>query len=229
MVLRDVAAPCPQDASSRAYVWLRERIVSCRLLPGSRLSENEVAAMLGTSRTPVHEAVTRLQGEQLVEVRPRSGTFVARIAPPMLEEALLVRVALEQMVAEKAAERATPVAIAALRAALARQADCAQRRDRDGARQAADAFHAALAEAAGLPGAWRLAHQAKAHTDRYRTLADEKGAHGAAALVEHGDLVRAIEARNPARAVQAMRIHLRHIAPVLEIARALRPEYFRSG
>ena len=222
-------ADATPDAASRAYAWLRERIVACRLLPGSRLSENEVAAVLAMSRTPVHDAVTRLQEEQLVEVRPRSGTFVARIAPPVLEEALLVRAALEQMVAEKAAERATPASVAALRAALARQADCAQRHDRDGARHAADAFHAALAAAAGLPGAWRLARQAKAHTDRYRMLVDEKGVHGGAAIVEHGELVRAIEARNPARAVQAMRIHLRHVAPVLEIARALRPEYFKGG
>ena len=193
------------DAASRAYAWLHERIVGCRMLPGSRMSEHEVAAQLGMSRTPVHDAVARLQDERLVEVRPRAGTFVARIEPALLDEAMLVRAALEQMVAEKAAERATPAAIAALHDALLRQAECAQRQDRDGQRHAGDAFHAALGAAAGLPGAWLLARQAKAHTDRYRRLVDEKGVRGGAPLAEHADLVRAIEARNPLRAAIRIR------------------------
>lgn len=217
------------DASTRAYAWLLDRIVACRMLPGSRLSELAVASELGMSRTPVHDAVARLQGEGLADVRPRAGTFVARIDPAVLEESVLVRAALEPMVAEKAAERATPAAVAALRAALARQAECAQRQDRDGLRHAGDAFHAALAGAAGLPGAWRLARQAKAHIDRYRMLVDEKGARSGAALAEHADLVRAIEARNPLRAAQAMRVHLRHVGPELGIALVLRPEYFKAG
>lgn len=215
------------DAAARAYHWLHQRIVGCVLLPGSRLSEHEVAAQLGISRTPVHDAVARLEGERLAEVKPRAGTFVARIDPAVLEEALLVRAALEQMMAERAAERATPEAIRAMRVALERQAACGQGGDRDALRHAGDAFHAALAAAAGVPGAWRMAREAKAHTDRYRMLVDEKGARTGAALIEHGDLVRAIEARHPLRAAQAMRTHLRHVAPELGVALALRPEYVR--
>ncbi|HEU4851031.1 MAG TPA: GntR family transcriptional regulator [Telluria sp.] len=213
------------DAAGRAYAVLRERIVSAEIKPGSRLSEQDLAAELFLSRTPVHDAVRRLASEQLVEVRPRAGTFVARLVPDALEEALLVRGALELMVVEKAAERANSQSIAALREVLVRQA--ASARDGDAAlfRRLGDEFHARLAEAAGMPGVWELVRQPKTHLDRYRALVNPGAARMTAALGEHGDIVRAVESRHPGRAAQAMRTHLRHVVPGLSVALALRPEY----
>lgn len=213
------------DAAGRAYQLLRERIVSAELKPGSRVAEHQLAEELGMSRTPVHEAVLRLAGEGLVEVRPRAGTLVTRISADALEEALLVRGALELMVAEKAAERGSLDAFAALRAVLARQADCARTGDAAQFRHLGDAFHAGLAAAAGMPGVWSLARQPKTHLDRYRTLVGPAPARMTAALVEHGDILRAVETRQPGRAAQAMRTHLRHVVPGLNVALALKPEY----
>lgn len=212
------------DAAGRAYLLLRERIISASLLPGSRVCEHGLAAELEVSRTPVHEAVRRLAGEQLIEVRPRAGTFVTRISAAALEEALLVRGALELMVVEKAAERANVDALARLRAVLARQADSARVGDGARFRLVGDEFHAGLAAAAGMPGVWQLVRQPKMHLDRYRTLVSP-AARMTAALVEHGDILRAIEARQPGRAAQAMRTHLRHVVPGLNVALALKPEY----
>lgn len=213
------------DAAGRAYHWLRERIVSARFKPGSRLSEQDIAAEMGVSRTPVHQAVCKLADEQLVDIRPRAGTYVARVVPESLEEALLIRGALELMVAEKAAERASTEAIARLRAVLARQVEAANASDVTRFRECGDAFHAALAEAAGLPGVWPLVRQPKTHLDRYRALVAPYPSRMTAALVEHGDILRAIESRKPGRAAQAMRTHLRHVVPGLAVALALKPEY----
>ena len=214
----------PADAASRAYLVLRERIVSAELRPGSRLSEHAIAEELEMSRTPVHEAVRRLSGEGLIEVRPRAGTYVTRISANELEEAVLVRGALELMVVEKAAERASLEVIAALRSLLARQAACARDGDAAQFRLLGDQFHAGLASAAGMPGVWALVRQPKTHMDRSRTLVNP-GARMTAALLEHGDILRAIEARHPGRAAQAMRTHLRHVVPGLNVALALKPEY----
>lgn len=213
------------DAAGRAYQWLRERIVSTRLVPGSRLSEQDVATCLGVSRTPVHQAVCRLADERLIDIRPRAGTYVARVVPDALEEALLVRGALELMVAEKAAERASSEAIASLRAVLARQVEAANASDAERFRELGDAFHAELAQAAGLPGVWALVRLPKTHLDRYRALVAPHSSRMTAALVEHGDILRAIESRKPGRAAQAMRTHLRHVVPGLSVALALKPEY----
>lgn len=215
----------PIDAAARAYAHLRERIVSADLKPGSRLSELDIAAGLRVSRTPVHEAVGRLAGEGLIEVRPRAGTFVARLVPEALEEAVLVRGALELMVVEKAAERASANSIAALRRVLARQADCARDGDVAMFRRLGDEFHAGLADAAGMPGVWALVRQPKTHLDRYRALVNPGTGRMTASLTEHGDILRAVEARHPGRAAQAMRTHLRHVVPGLSVALALRPEY----
>lgn len=220
--------PETEDAAGRAYHWLRERIVSAQLTPGSRLSEQDVAAEIGVSRTPVHQAVCKLADEQLIVIRPRAGTYVARVAPDALEEALLVRGALELMVAERAAERASTEAIANLRAVLARQVEAANASDPARFRALGDAFHAALAEAAGLPGVWALVRQPKTHLDRYRALVAPHPSRMTAALVEHGDILRAIESRKPGRAAQAMRTHLRHVVPGLAVALALKPEYVEA-
>ena len=99
------------SASRRVYLCLRQRIVEMSMLPGERVVERDIAEEFGTSRTPVHEAVQRLADEGLIEVIPRSGTFVARIPLDQLEEANLVRHALETGVIEKAAERAGRVAV----------------------------------------------------------------------------------------------------------------------
>lgn len=213
------------DAAGRAYRWLRERIVSAQLTPGSRVSEQDIAAELGVSRTPVHHAVCKLADERLTDIRPRAGTYVARVVPDALEEALLVRGALELMVAEKAAERASAAAIAGLRAVLARQVEAANASDMERFRELGDAFHDALAQAAGLPGVWSLVRTPKAHLDRYRALVAPDPSRMTAALVEHGDILRAIESRKPGRAAQAMRTHLRHVVPGLSVALALKPEY----
>ena len=79
------------SAARRVYGLLRQRIVEMSMLPGTRIVEKELAEELGTSRTPVHEAVQRLAEEGLIEVLPRVGTFVARIPLDSLEEAMLVR------------------------------------------------------------------------------------------------------------------------------------------
>ena len=90
-------------ASRRVYLSLRERIVEMELLPGTRIVEKDLAEEFGTSRTPVHEAVQRLAEEGLIDVQARVGTFVSRIPLNTLEEAMLVRGALEVAIIEKAA------------------------------------------------------------------------------------------------------------------------------
>jgi len=68
------------SARVQAYAALRAAIISGELQPGRQLSENELAARLGVSRTPIREALVRLRDERLVEIVPQLGTFVTRIS-----------------------------------------------------------------------------------------------------------------------------------------------------
>jgi DNA-binding GntR family transcriptional regulator len=89
-------------------------------------------------------------------------------------------------------------------------------------------FHAALTELSGYPGVWPIILQAKTQMDRYRQLTLPLEGRMSGVLEEHRAVVAAIEAGDPGAAVAAMREHLDHVMPVLEITRKLRPEFFTS-
>ena len=94
--------------AERAYVDLRDRIVTLRLPPGTVLREDELMKDLGIGRTPLREAVKRLALENLVEVQPRRGTFVTAIEAADIQGITEVRAELEGYAAELAALRLDP-------------------------------------------------------------------------------------------------------------------------
>ena len=105
-----------QRTSDSVYSALRTAILSRKFAPGQRLNVHELAAELGVSLTPVKDALTRLEAEALIQIRPRSGTFVTAISPDDVAEAFEIRCALECLAAEKALARATAEDVEQLRA-----------------------------------------------------------------------------------------------------------------
>ncbi|HEY2204466.1 MAG TPA: GntR family transcriptional regulator [Pseudonocardia sp.] len=95
----------PPLLSERAYTALRDRIVTLDLRPGSPINEERLSAELGVGRTPLRDAIKRLEAENLVLIYPRQGTFVAEVN--ISDHALIadVRRQLEGHAAGRAAER----------------------------------------------------------------------------------------------------------------------------
>ena len=93
--------------ADRAYVELRDRIVSLRIAPGAPIDEDALGAELAMGRTPVREALKRLALENLVTVFPRRGTFASEINITDLAHISDVRAQLEGHAAYRAAERIT--------------------------------------------------------------------------------------------------------------------------
>lgn len=91
--------------ADRAYVALRDRIVTLGLAPGSALREDALMRDLDLGRTPLREAVKRLALEGLVEVRPRSGTYVTDVQATDIVHIAEVRAELEAQAARLAAKR----------------------------------------------------------------------------------------------------------------------------
>jgi DNA-binding GntR family transcriptional regulator len=102
----DTAVQAPSLAD-RAYLEIRELIVSLKLPPGDLIDERRLVESLGIGRTPVREALRRLAQEQLVEVFPRRGMFVTGVDVRDLARISEVRAVLEPAAARLAAERAT--------------------------------------------------------------------------------------------------------------------------
>ena len=127
-------------ARDQVYAALREAIVSAELEPGRKLSENELAELLGVSRTPVREALARLRDDRLVAIVPQLGTFVTLISDEAIADAAFVREALECSAIRLATERATPAQLEELQANLAAQ----ERAEQEGDVDAFDALDASL-------------------------------------------------------------------------------------
>lgn len=94
-------------ATDEVYEALRDAILTRGFKPGERLQVEEIAQKLGVSLTPVRHSVQRLCTEGLIEIRPRSGTFVATLTVEDIQSTFEVRCALECLAAELAVPRLT--------------------------------------------------------------------------------------------------------------------------
>ncbi|HEV3184415.1 MAG TPA: GntR family transcriptional regulator [Xanthobacteraceae bacterium] len=224
-----IGRPRAHNAAHRVYRDLRDDIVSMRRQPGQPIVEKEIALKRGVSRTPVREALLRLADEALVDIFPQSGTFVARIPASALPEAILMRTALEQTTARLAAERADAGQLARLNGLIDRQRRVAARGDRDRFHAADEAFHAAIAAAAGHPGIWRFIEQVKIQVDRYRRLTLPVPGRMGRVLDEHKQVLAAIAAHDPDGAAAAMAAHLEALRASIGDVRDLNPDYFVDG
>src|ERR1700720_1272442 len=103
------------NISDEVYALLRDRILNHIYPAGFRFDLNALENQLGISRTPIKVALHRLEGQGLIEIRPRRGTFVANVTTRDIAEAFDVRRVLEIYAAEVAAHMATPAEIEQLR------------------------------------------------------------------------------------------------------------------
>src|SRR5262245_43502027 len=106
------------DLNEQAYEWLRERIVTRQFGPGERLGLQGLADELGVSRSPVHQALTRLVSDGLVTVS-RRGYAVRPITTQLVADSLDARLALEIFSARSASAEVEPARLARLRELLA--------------------------------------------------------------------------------------------------------------
>jgi len=211
------------------YADLRAQILSLERRPGEPIHEAQLAAVYGVSRTPVREAVLKLADEGLIEIFPQSGTFVARIPLAGLPEAVVIRKALEETSARFAAQRANRSQVFAIGEILERQREAELSGNRDLFHSADEAFHAAIADAGGYPGIWKLVQQVKVHVDRYRRLTLPQEGRMARVISEHSGILTMIEAADGSGAADAMAVHLNGLIADIPDIRRLNPDYFAEA
>ncbi|MBC8333309.1 MAG: GntR family transcriptional regulator [Anaerolineae bacterium] len=136
----------PTDAE-RAYTQIKKQIVTTAMSPGSVISEAQLIDELNLGRTPIREAIKRLQAENLVTVTPRRGMFVADITVTDLTQIFEVRVVIESLAAQLATKRITPDQLAKLRQ-LAQEYQLASLEDKNELIQLDEAFHSLIGQAA---------------------------------------------------------------------------------
>lgn len=195
---------------------LRDDIVRGALPPGTPVIEADVSERLQVSRTPVREALIKLTEEGLVRVYPQRGSFVAPIQRDAVREAQFVREHLECAVIAEAAGQVTPAWLLRLRDNIEQQRRAAQLGDADALFTLDEAFHALIADSAGMAGIWRTILQAKTQLDRVRRQSVLDHGDMERMLVEHQAVLAALETRDAEKASTAMRDHLRAIFVIVE-------------
>jgi DNA-binding GntR family transcriptional regulator len=191
-----------------AHEQIRRRILDNVWPPGHRMLEQEVALALGMSRTPVREALARLQNDGLVEVIPRHGMRVLPVSPTDMREIYEILTALECMAAEiLARRRPDAAALAPLLQATTDMDTALQADDLDAWAAADERFHAGLIELAGnrqlaatVWTYWDRAHRARLFSLKLRPKPMNS-------TREHHDLVERLLAGDAAGAAAVNRSH----------------------
>ena len=171
---------------------------------------------------PVSEALARLAVEGLVEVLPQRGTRVTRIHLRVIREFMLIRQALEELVAATAALHLSPSGLDVLRSNLKAQEQAVARMDPSGFHNLDLDFHNTLVEALELPRIAAIIEVSRANIDRARRLLASPRRH-MSTLIEHREVLHALEARDAEAARRAMKTHLEAVMEELECVSSQNP------
>lgn len=214
--------------SGRDYALrnIKENIVSLELAPGSQVSENELAAEMGLSRTPVREALIELSKVGILETQPQRRSTVSLIDYDLVEESRFMRYQLECAVAELVCEMAEPVDIERLNANIRLQSFYLDGTYPNELMALDNQFHGMLFEIAKKSRVFQLIQNLSIHFDRVRGLAlsAEKDLK---VVQDHRELVEFIRKGEGAAARALMEVHLnRYRIDAAEI-RGLYPQYFK--
>jgi GntR family transcriptional regulator, rspAB operon transcriptional repressor len=221
----DASRARPATARDTVLDTIRRRIIRLELPPGAALSEQDLAAQLGVSRTPVRESLILLREEGLVRVYPQYGSFVTRIDPERIARAQFVREAIECAALAEAVD-AGPHRLDALRDNLAAQGDAVAHDDRDRFFELDEAFHRLLLDLSGHGAAWPIVTGSKAHLDRVRRVTLDDVTPPAVLRDQHAAIVHALETGGRDAALTALRSHLRIVFDDIGRVRERHPELF---
>ncbi len=188
----------------RAYAAIRDAIVDGTLAPEERLKDQDLCAWLGLSRTPVREALARLEADGLVETAPQRFTRVAPLGRRAARDAFPVVAAVHALAAELAVPHLNEVQLTAMRDANSRFAEALKAGEVDAALAEDDAFHGVFVEASAnqevkrvldrlMPGVRRLERL------RFGSLA------GRASVKEHKAIVDAAAAKDVKKTAERVR------------------------
>lgn len=214
--------------SGRDYALrnIKENIISLELEPGSQVSENELAAEMGLSRTPVREALIELSKVGILETQPQRRSTVSLIDYDLVEESRFMRYQLECAVAELVCGMAGPVDIERLHANIRLQSFYLDGTYTNELMALDNQFHGMLFEIAKKSRVFQLIQNLSIHFDRVRGLAlsSEKDLK---VVQDHQELVEFIRQGDGAAARELMGVHLnRYRIDAAEI-RGIYPQYFK--
>ena len=205
---------------------IKENIINLDLAPGSQVSENELAAEMGLSRTPVREALIELSKVKIIEIHPQKRSTVPLIDYELVEESRFMRSLLECAVVELDCEMAAPVDLERLNANIRLQNFYLDNYYTNELMGLDNQFHGILFEIAKKTQVFALMQNISIHFDRVRSMALST-VKNTKIVQDHEGIVQAIAQKDPKAARRLMEVHLSRYKIDAADIRAAYPQYFK--
>jgi DNA-binding GntR family transcriptional regulator len=187
---------------------LRTFIVEGALAPGMKLNERELCERLGISRTPLREALKVLAAEGLVEISPNRGATVSQMSEAEIREMFELLSGLEAFSGELACERITPAELAEIKVLHYEMLACRAQNDLSGYYVRNQAIHDRINEAARNTALRQVYVTMNRRLQALRFRSNFQTTKWDSAILEHEEMIRALEARDGKRMAAILRAHL---------------------
>jgi DNA-binding GntR family transcriptional regulator len=208
--------------ADRAYSELRTHLIEGKLPPGTRLIEQTLTSVLGISRTPLREALWRLEQDGLVERRDGGGLYVTELTQDEFDELMGMRAVVEGFCARLAAERLTDAELAEIAAAHEDANLAHERNDLERLAEAGTHFHDAINAASRSPRCIAMVNELRQWAVRYRPQGLVDNANRRWSSDQHAEILAALRARDGERAEHLVRLHLDEVGT--RIRAAIQPQ-----
>lgn len=197
--------------AEQVFLRLENEILSGKYPIGAVLTETKLAGDLGVSRTPIREALQRLEQEHLVETGTK-GILIIGVSRKDLEDIFAVRLRVEGLAARAAAERMSEAALEELREALELQEFYVPRKDPEHVRGMDSRFHQLIYRGCGSTVLADVLLPLHRKVQKYRRVSVEDSGRAAESAAEHRRIYEAIAAHDPDGAERAMLTHIENAA-----------------
>lgn len=192
------------------FETLRKAIVSGDIKPGERLMEVSLAEQMGVSRTPVREAIRRLEAEGLVTMIPRKGTHVSELSVKDIMDVLEVRTVLDKLATDLAAKRIQPFQLRSLESVHKQYIACVEKENMEGAIRKDVEFHDIIYAASGNPRLVAVASSLREHIYRFRVIYMRDNLIAENVLNEHEEILDALRNAQNKEASNLAEEHIRN-------------------
>jgi DNA-binding GntR family transcriptional regulator len=198
----------PKTVQSMTVKKIRDAILTGHFKPGQRLTEAALCQIMNVSRTSVRESLRRLEGERLIVIVPNKGPSVAEISWPEAEEIYQVRSLLEAEAAALFAQRATPVEIKKMKAALDGYAKAMKNFDTIGRLNTTSIYYDVLQKGCGNMVIGETLEGLMARINLLRSRSMSRPGRSQRSLAEMRDILHAIAAHDATEARRATKRHI---------------------
>jgi DNA-binding GntR family transcriptional regulator len=196
---------------NQAYQGLKRIILERQILPGGKLNEGDLANALGISRTPIREAINRLEKEGLVQIVPQRGAYVVQFTEKDVYELFLIRENLEGLAAYLAATKMNEKDLAKLTSFIEGFSEPFDEKEIRRYAREDFKFHQAVVQFSDAQRLINLIATLHDYIRIFRLTTMGVSGRMKISLEEHRDLLDAFRRKNAEEAEQKMRAHIRHV------------------